>query len=257
MRWGLSPIRKVSNDLKRIQTGQLTELSSEYCSEINELTNGINTLLANEQQQRSRYKNTLSDLAHSLKTPLAIMQGGLQSTNAIDQKEFEQQINRIDQIISHQLKRGIVAPNNPFSNAIPVKASCESIVSALTKVYRDKPTKVTINLSQNLLFRGDEGDLLEVLGNLLDNAFKYGNGIIEVTGETLSDNKIKIAVEDNGLGVKREQYTQLLMRGERADTTQAGQGIGLAVVTDIVSSYRGSVELTPSNLGGLRVLVQL
>lgn len=257
MRWGLRPIREVSTDLKKIQTGQHLTLKGHYPPELSELTNSINTLISNEVEQRNRYKNTLSDLAHSLKTPLAIMQGSLQSTNQERQQELEQQINRIDQIISHQLKRSVNPPRNPFSAAISVKESCESVAAALAKVYRDNTVEVVINISTDLNFRGDRGDLLEIVGNLMDNAFKYGSSIIQVTAEPLSTHRIMITIDDNGPGVDAEQCTQLLERGERADTSIPGQGIGLSVVADLVSSYRGSIALSRSSLGGLSVRVQI
>lgn len=257
MRWGLKPIHRVSDDLKKIQAGQQQSLEGHYPRELSELTNGINTLISNEIAQRMRYKNTLSDLAHSLKTPLAIMQGSLQSSQQECKQELEHQINRIDQIISHQLKRPVSPPGNPFSAAISVKQSCENVADALAKVYRDKTVNVVITVPEDLKFRGDKGDLLEIMGNLLDNAFKYGGDTIQITGKPLSTNTIVIEIEDDGPGINSEQYAQLLKRGERADTTKPGQGIGLAVVADMVSSYRGSIDLTRSSLGGLSIRIQI
>jgi two-component system sensor histidine kinase PhoQ len=257
MRWVLKPIREVSNDLKRIQTGRHSKLVGHYPPELSELTDSINTLISNEAEQRNRYKNTLSDLAHSLKTPLAIMQGSLQASQQGRQQELEEQISRIDQIISHQLKRSVNPPSNPFSKAISIKECCDNIVSALTKVYREKTVITAINIPQEIMFRGDRGDLLEIMGNLIDNAFKYGGGKIQVTAEALSTNRIMITIDDNGPGIDIEQCTQLLKRGERADTSKPGQGIGLSVVADIVSSYRGSIDLAHSPLGGLSVNIQI
>lgn len=257
VRWGLKPIRQVSNDLEKIQTGQKHSLEGQYPRELKQLTNSINTLISNEQEQRTRYKNTLTDLAHSLKTPLTIMQGSLQTPKEEDKQALEQQICRMDQIISHQLKRTVNPPSNPFAAAVSVKESCDSVVAALKKVYRDKKVSVSITMPQHLTFRGDKGDLLEILGNLIDNAFKYGGDTIRITGATQSSQKLVITVEDNGPGVNSEHYAQLLKRGERADTSKPGQGIGLSVVADIVSGYRGGIELTRAPLGGLSVTVQL
>lgn len=265
LRWGLKPVRQVTDDLERIQTGQLSRLDGRYPAELEAMTRGINTLLNNEAQQRERYQNTLSDLAHSLKTPLAIMQGSLQPTEARDAsssnteglKEIEEQINRVDQIIGYQLKRAISAPANPFALAIPVQEYCEKVISALQKVYREKQVGVEFVCTDSPRFRGDKGDLMEILGNLLDNAFKYGNGEVRITALPVTPNGLSLTIEDNGPGIVTTQRTQLLQRGERADTSQPGQGIGLAVVTDIVSSYRGSIELTRSPMGGLSVTLQL
>ncbi len=257
LKWGLKPVREVSNDLKQIQQGKRSQLEGLYPHELREMTHSINTLLSNEAQQRKRYQNTLSDLAHSLKTPLAIMQGSLQSSETLAHDDLQEQIHRIDQIISYQLKRSVSAPVNPFSNAIPIKGNCEKIIAALNKVYREKPMAVTIDIPENLSFKGDKGDLLEILGNLLDNAFKYGNNEIKISGKRLNSKQLSISIEDNGLGILKEQRAQLLQRGERADTSMPGQGIGLSVVTDIVSSYRGSISFTQSPLGGLAVTLNL
>jgi two-component system, OmpR family, sensor histidine kinase PhoQ len=257
LKWGLKPIHGVARDLKYVQQGQVPRLDGYYPSELKEMTDSINTLLSNEAQQRTRYKNTMSDLAHSLKTPLAIMQGSLHKPGTIDTIEIKQQINRIDQIISYQLKRTISAPANPFSSAHSIKENCEKVVSALQKVYREKNVNVTMDLPEKMTFLGDKGDLLEILGNILDNAFKYGEGEIHISGKYSESRETSICIEDNGHGITEENRRIALQRGERADTSLPGQGIGLSVVTDIISSYKGSIKLAKSPLGGLAVTFKL
>ena len=260
LKWGLKPIHNVTRDLKHVQEGQYPSLEGNYPSELNDMASSINTLLSNEAEQRTRYKNTLSDLAHSLKTPLAIMQGSLNDANTThktDTAEIQKQISHIDQIISYQLKRAISAPANPFATEIPIKEHCEKVIAALQRVYREKQVNVSINIPDTLTFKGDKGDLLEILGNLLDNAFKYGEGDVRVSGAQLESNEVSVCIEDNGQGINEENKKRVLLRGERADTYLPGQGIGLSVVTDIISSYRGSVELASSPIGGLAITVKL
>jgi len=257
LKWGLNPIKAVSHDLSLIQQGNQSKLQGSYPLELEEMTNSINTLLSNEAEQRKRYKNTLSNLAHSLKTPLAIMQGSLKPDDVVQKNELVEQINRIDQIVSYQLKKSISVPQNPFSNTVPLKASCQKVVAALHKVYRDKPANVVIDISGELAFKGEKGDLLEVLGNLIDNAFKYGNGEIHIQAASTSTNGLSLMIEDNGNGIEAAYREKILQRGERADTTQIGQGIGLAVVADIISAYQGSIEIKQSDLGGALVTVNL
>ena len=260
LKWGLKPIHNVTRDLKHVQQGQYPSLEGNYPSELNDMASSINTLLSNEAEQRTRYKNTLSDLAHSLKTPLAIMQGSLNETNTThktDTAEIQKQISHIDQIINYQLKRAISAPANPFASEIPIKEHCEKVVAALQKVYKEKQVNASINISETLSFKGDKGDLLEVLGNLLDNAFKYGEGDVRISGAQIEANGVSVCIEDNGQGINEENKKRILLRGERADTFLPGQGIGLSVVTDIISSYRGSVELASSPMGGLAITVTL
>tara|TARA_R110001592_G_scaffold175466_1_gene414627 strand:- start:55409 stop:56833 length:1425 start_codon:yes stop_codon:yes gene_type:complete len=271
LKWGLKPIRLVAEDILSIQSGQSSQLSGQYPRELSKMTNSINTLLATEAEQRARYKDTLSNLAHSLKTPLAIMQGSLyelshnhcEGNASIDkdrsstEKELTEQINQIDQIINYQLKRSVVAPKNPFSNTVNIRNLCDKVISALNKVYRDNKTVTDISIEADIFFKGDEDDLLEVLGNLLDNAFKYGKGHIRIQAKKIGANSVQICIEDNGSGVSEALKNKVLQRGERADTSQPGHGIGLASVANIVSHYGGSIKLEESSLGGLAVLVEL
>ncbi|MFT6029751.1 MAG: two-component system sensor histidine kinase PhoQ [Oleiphilaceae bacterium] len=270
LKWGLRPIRIVAEDLRSVQDGQTTQLKGHYPIELIEMTSSINALLATEAEQRTRYKDSLSNLAHSLKTPLAIMQGSLyelrnsdfEENNSRDinkssaRKELSEQIKRIDQIISYQLKRSVVAPNNPFSTMINVRHQCERVITALKKVYVENHTFVELEVEKNIFFRGDENDLVEVLGNLLDNAFKYGNEHILIRAKQIREHNLNLAIEDNGSGISEELKNKVLERGERADTSQQGQGIGLATVTDIVSHYSGSLKLENSKLGGLAVIIE-
>ena len=257
LRWGLKPIQEVANDLTDIQLGKQNLLDGDYPIELLDMTTSINTLISHEALQRQRYKNTLDNLAHSLKTPLSIMQGGLKSNKEIQVEEFEEQINRIDQIVSYQLSRAVSIPQNPLSASVSIRDNCEKVIAALHKVYRYKAVNVTMEISELAVFYGDKGDLLEILGNLLDNAFKYGNGEIQIIGERIEEKGFSLVIEDNGSGIDEQHRAKLLQRGQRADTLQPGQGIGLAVVTDIVSSYRGSIELSASELGGVAVSVSI
>ncbi len=270
LKWGLKPIRTVAEDLLSIQSGKSSHLKGDYPLELTKMTDAINTLLSTEAEQRTRYKDTLSNLAHSLKTPLAIMQGSLYELNnattqeksstsetvAASKNDLTEQINRIDQIINYQLKRSVVAPTNPFFNKVNVLVQCNKIVSTLKKVYREDETQVDIKVPNDVFFNGDEDDLLEVLGNLLDNAFKYGKGQIRIQAKQINNAQISICIEDNGTGISEAFKNKVLLRGERADTTQPGSGIGLASVTDIVSHYGGSCSLEASSLGGLAFKIE-
>jgi len=252
LNWGLKPLGAIANDLEQIRLGNKENLEGTYPLELKEVTSGLNTLLENESRQRERYKNTLSDLAHSLKTPLAIMKGELDSKSELDQNEFSEQITQIDKIVSYQLKRANTASEHSLRGVVLVRESCEKVVAALQKVYRERQVSVAINIECGIAFKGEKGDLLEILGNLLDNAFKYGGGQVLISAR-FDQTRLLLNVEDNGKGISEQNKQLLLQRGERADTSEVGQGIGLSVVTDIVSSYRGSIELGQSKLGGLSV----
>ncbi|MFT7371960.1 MAG: two-component system sensor histidine kinase PhoQ, partial [Oleiphilaceae bacterium] len=268
LRWGLRPIGNVIDDLFAVQQGEADNLNGRYPEELTLMTDSINQLIQHQTNQRERYRHTLADLAHSIKNPVAIIASVLESAKAgASQKylteqawmnEVAEQNQRINQIVSYQLNRAVGGSAAPFNKAILVKPVCEKIVSALKKVYADKPIRVTINIEDQASFRGEEGDLMELLGNLIDNAFKYGGKCgeqaiqISAKGNSAS---LWLCIEDNGPGMTANEKMQLVRRGERADTSMPGQGIGLAVVSDIAGSYGGELRLENSSLGGLKVLL--
>ena len=162
----------------------------------------------------------------------------------------------MSQIINYQLQRA-VRPNSSSSLAKLVNAASaiEKVLDALAKVYVEKAMELETQIDKSAVFNGDERDLMEVLGNILDNAFKYGSNKIRVslTRTGVENRDLNIIVEDDGLGVPEDKREFILQRGVRADTLVQGQGIGLAVVTDIVSSYSGEIIVDASDLGGAKI----
>ena len=219
----------------------------------------LNNLLNAERMQRERYRNTLADLAHSLKTPLAVIQGA--STEGLDSEAYKsivgEQIRRMDQIIQYQLTRAVKSiGDGAKANAVEVTPIVERILSALGKVYREKEVRVVLNLEPKIAINADERDLMEMLGNMMENAFKYCRS--EVAVSLYSDeNNVYIDLEDDGAGVSENMRNTILERGERADTSAApGQGIGLSVSVDILSSYNCRLEVEDSfSLGGAKFSV--
>ena len=262
LKWGFRPLTSLSNNLEQIQRGEATSLEGEHPLEFQEMTQSINLLIEHEAHQRERYRHTLADLAHSIKNPSAIIASALTSAkrerdgNALPWlSDIEEQNERIDQILSYQLTRAVGGVSAPFSKAIAVNPLCEKICSAMKKVYYDKAMELSLDLEGEVTFRGDEGDLMELLGNLIDNAFKYGNQKVYIRALN-EDNTLKLKIEDDGPGMSAHERENLIRRGQRADTSIPGQGIGLAVVNDIVESYAGKMTLTESGLGGLCVSLE-
>lgn len=265
MRWGLSPLHRMARDLKQIESGEKSQLAENYPQELQGVTKNLNVLIETERKQQERYRTTLGDLAHSLKTPLAVIAGIMQtlSRKPGDTSEqlsaVEEQLGRMNQIVSYQLQRAVQTNNSSsLARQVLVKPVVEKVLDALAKVYREKSVTVTTQLDAQALFHGDERDLLEVLGNVLDNAFKYGNGEVRVSADSESGQHpdLEIVIEDNGSGISAEKQEFVLQRGARADTLVQGQGIGLAVVTDIVGSYDGTIVVGTSDLGGARITMR-
>ncbi len=261
LRWGLSPLRRVAKELNRIETGEQEQIEKNYPQEIERLTSNINTLLQQERDQKTRYRNALGDLAHSLKTPLAVLQSGLSSTDdkQNDAKQWEsmqQQITRMNSIVEYQLQRAATAGSASIGKSVNVKSVIDRILESLQKVYRDKPIKLNVAVDDTLKFKGDEGDLMELLGNLLDNAFKWSNEHIDVLAEQ-QGKKLFLRIRDDGPGIKAEHVETILQRGGRADQATAGHGIGLSIVGNIVDAYQGELLIEKNQMGGAEVSVVL
>jgi len=218
------------------------------------LTQNLNILLQREQHQMQRYRNALDDLAHSLKTPLAVLQG-LSEKNTFtseDRHTLEEQNQRMSQIVSYQLQKAATLGGDSIHRPIELNPLVEKTVNALQRVYRDKQIELELAEGEGFSVRMDESDLLEVLGNLLDNACKYGHQQVRVSAMR-EQSALKLVIEDDGEGLPDSQLDTILQRGARLDQSREGQGIGLAVVSDIVAAYEIDLKFSVSALGGLRV----
>jgi two-component system sensor histidine kinase PhoQ len=256
LRWGLSPLRKVGAELNRIENGDQEQIQEHYPHEIERLTGNINILLQHEREQKTRYRNALGDLAHSLKTPLAVLQNALSSAGDNLDNSLQEQLTRMNSIVEYQLQRAATAGSAGIGKSVNVKSVMHRMLESLHKVYRDKAIEVNVTVDESLIFKGDEGDLMEVLGNILDNAFKWADQCIEIKADRV-DNQLRISVSDDGSGIAQDKVEELLKRGARADQTTAGHGIGLSIVHNIVQAYHGSLKIGKSQLGGAEVSVAL
>ncbi len=257
LRWGLSPLRKVAKELILIESGEQQQIKEDYPQEIERLTDNINILLQQERDQKTRYRNALGDLAHSLKTPLAVLQSGLTASTGHKQDDsMQEQISRMNSIVEYQLQRAATAGAASIGKSVAVNSVVQRILKSLNKVYQDKQIKVNVEVDDALLFKGDEGDLMELLGNLLENAFKWADQQIVIKADR-TDNQLCITVSDDGPGIAGDKVEELLQRGVRADQATAGHGIGLSIVQNIVQAYHGSLKIEKSYLGGAEVSILL
>ena len=250
LHWGLSPLRRLVAELRAIEGGSQSDIAGEYPDEIRPLTTGLNAMLRNERQQQTRYRHALDDLAHSLKTPLAVLTGDTDRDDLPSglQARMREQLGRMRQFVDYQLKRAAAAGGRRLSAPLLVKPLVEKICNALDKVYRDKNIRYEIDLPPRHGWRMDEGDLMEMLGNLLDNASKWCRGVVRVRVSAAAGQSC-LLIEDDGPGFP-ENASTLLKRGVRADNQIEGQGIGLAVVAEILKAYEGEIWLERSEMGG-------
>jgi len=250
--WTLKPLRTLKQELSEVEQGKSIQLTKNYPQELSSVTKQVNLLLTTEQNQRQRYRNALSDLAHSLKTPLAV----IQSQSDISSSSQEQ-LNIINQMVEHQLKRAQSAGQVAWHLGVNVKPIVAKLVKTLAKIYQDKQLNIHCIVDEQAIFKGDEADLLEILGNLLDNACKAANAEIKLSIKTVKK-VLRIHIEDDGQGIDLSQRDSILQRGIRADTYQQGHGIGLAIVRDLVESYQGGLLIQQSKkLGGALFIINL
>ena len=265
LRWGLKPLRGVARELSDIEQGSRDRLSEEQPRELQGLTRNLNGLLYHERAQQRRYRDALADLAHSLKTPLAILRGAHAQSGGAKacepelqtlRENLDEQITRMDEIVARQLQRAATRGYVAMAKPVKLRAIIERIAGALAKVYYEKAPQLDIDCEAQLAWQLDEGDATELLGNLLDNAAKWCNGHIAVSVK-LAKGDLLLEVSDDGPGFRPRQAEKLLERGARADESVPGHGIGLAMVRDIVDAYEGELELTQSKLGGAAVQLRL
>ena len=207
---------------------------------------------------QTRYRNSLGDLAHSLKTPLAILQSSQTGSDATDASHslVSEQVQRMDDIINHQLQRAAVSGRSTLAAPVAIDRVVRRLVRTLEKVYQDKPVTIDLDLQPGATFTGDETDLTEILGNLLDNACKYCRSTVRVTARTdHTPGGVEIRIEDDGPGIPADQVDTLLQRGRRMDESVPGQGIGLGMASEITALYGGELSFDTSNLGGTLVRV--
>ena len=246
----LSPVRNLIHEISLASKGEKSRLNAHYPSEFDSLKNSINELLQSEAEQRARYKNSLSDLAHSLKTPLAVALG----CNNLP-AQANDSLHQIDRIIQRQLKRasaGKVGWQAPIC-MLPI---IQKVANAMDKVYGHKHLSITINGDNKVTFKGDDTDLMELCGNLLDNACKAANSYVQISIKSEGKWTV-VCIEDDGPGIPENQKQALLKRGTRLDAYSEGQGIGMAIVSDLVAIYQGKLLIQDAPSGGARIIVKL
>lgn len=258
LNWSLTPLRKLAQELRGIEGGDKTKIEASYPSELRPLTGALNSMILNERNQQARYRNSLGDLAHSLKTPLAVLVGVVEDKSLPEttQTRLIEPLARIQQITDYQLRKAAMAGRRTLSEPVLLKPLADKIASALSKVYSSKNLFIQNNITATSRIRVDEGDLYEILGNLLDNACKWATSKVQIS-TSLGDHSAEITVDDDGPGFP-EEADKLLARGVRADNQMpGGQGIGLSAVHELAIAYEGTISLLKSPLGGARVVLKL
>jgi len=253
MRKILQPLRQLENEISEIERGERARLGGPYPRELAGVSKNLNLLLGSEHDRTERYRQTLGNLAHELKTPLAVLRTQPGVDGAL--------IDRMDQIVAHQLRRARLSAGSTLGLApVDLHAAALELIAALRKVHADKA--LHIEVEGRALFGGDRGDALELLGNLLDNACKWARSRVllkldTIAGETQGKARILIRLDDDGPGWGSSDPRQLFGRGVRADESRPGHGLGLSIVRDLVEACDGTLSGGNNDWGGARVEIRL
>lgn len=264
LRWSLRPLAGVEKALADVQQGSVARLVDEHPRELQPLTDSINALIESERRNLDQVRRTLGDLAHSLKTPLAVLQSRLDAgASAMELREdVRAQVQRMNDIVGYQLSRAARSGHVLFAAPLKIEGTAEEIVLGLEKIYASKGVLAEFDIEPAARFHGEVGDLQELLGNLLENAFKWAKRKVALQVSVLpapagKRSGVVFAVEDDGPGIPEDQVDRLLQRGVRGDERVQGHGIGLSIVQDIVAAYQGALSVERSvELGGARFVAR-
>jgi two-component system sensor histidine kinase PhoQ len=251
----LRPLRQIEEEIHDIEGGQRAALSDYFPTELRGVARNLNLLIGSERGRAERYRQTLDNLAHSLKTPLAAMRAILEEQAGTHGERLDAQIERMNDIVRYQLRKPATNVADTLGIApLDLTLELQRLADGLKKVYRDKEPRINITVAAGAEFRGDRGDFLELAGNLLDNACKWCRSQVDVDIDATIDSAgrkgITLKVMDDGDGIPQESADRLLERGMRLDESAPGHGIGLAVVKDIAVSYSGDVKIGAGPPGG-------
>jgi two-component system sensor histidine kinase PhoQ len=260
LRWVLGPVRRLEREIHEVEEGRSETLGAGYPRELSGVATNLNALLVGERKRVARYRDTLGNLAHSLKTPLAVMRASLSGSAPAGPVGAE--IDRMTGIIEHQLKRAAASGGALLGQApVEVAQVAAELRSTLLKVYAGKDLSLELAVAPATLFVGDRGDLTELIGNLLDNACKWCRSRVRLTAGSVESagprERLNLVIEDDGPGISAADRARVLERGVRADQNVPGHGLGLAMVHDTVDLYGGQLSIDSSPLGGARFSLRL
>ena len=254
LRWGLLPLRAMAQEVQELQDGERESLSEAYPQELTGLAVNLDQFVEHEKRSRSRYRNAMEDLAHSLKTPLAVAKNALLE-HQVPRMLLDEQIERMETTVTHQLSRASLAGPVVMGKSVALDEVVQRLLRALQTAYTERGICVTTDLETGATAMGDERDFMEMLGNLLENAFKYTQSQVQVS--VARGNSVLITIEDDGGGIPESLRAEVLSRGARLDEIESGQGIGLAVVSDLVQLYKGNLAIDDSEMGGAKISVTI
>jgi signal transduction histidine kinase len=264
VRFGLLPLRIIEQGLAAVRSGKATKLEGDPPAEIEPLQVELNALILSNQDIIDRARTQVGNLAHALKTPLAVITNEAREDRSAFGAKVAEQAELMRDQVQHYLDRARVAAHvGVIGRSTVIAPVVEPLVRALERIHQERGIAITVQCPEQIRFQGERQDLEEMLGNLLDNACKWAKKNVRLTvsgsqgPRPAGGRRVILIVDDDGPGLDPEERSRIGKRGLRLDETKPGSGLGLSIVTDLVQSYRGSLELSQSAYGGLSVELNL
>jgi signal transduction histidine kinase len=260
-RAGLLPFGRLRRQLSGLRDGSGRRVEGTYPTEVQPLVNDLNSLLEHRERIVRRALAKAGDLAHGLKTPLAVLAEEAEQCEAAGQHEIAStislQVDRMRRQVDYHLTQARAAnPGNAPGARCPVLVSVEGLVRTLQKIYAARGLRMEVDVSSGHFIRGQREDLEEMLGNLLDNACKWAKSNVKIQSVE-ETGAVVLTVDDDGPGLPPSLRDEVLQRGVRADEAAPGSGLGLAIVRDLAELYEGTITLDDSPMGGVRASLRL
>ncbi|BDU36719.1 ATP-binding protein [Vibrio nigripulchritudo] len=251
--WSLRPLGKMQKELHKLRSGEQSALENHYPKEIQPLTSDLNALLFHYQELLQRARNHAGNLSHALKTPISVLKNEAALLDPETRAKLEPSVQNLQQQIDYHLGRARMAGSmHILAVSCQPSEQVDAISIAFDKVFADRDILLINELEADLKVAVESTDMDEMLGNLLENGYKWANSQIRVFSETISDKQVALVVEDDGPGIPNEMKEHVLKRGVRLDEETPGSGLGLNIVKEMAHSYRGELVLEDNSSGGTK-----
>jgi signal transduction histidine kinase len=258
VRFGLRPLFRLQREVAAVRTGKTDRVGDDYPAELEPLASELNALVAHNQEVVERQRTHVGNLAHALKTPLTVMDAEAQARPGQLGEVVRRQVEVMREQVDHHLRRARAsARQQGGGERTAVAPLLEELALTLERIFQDKGVEIDWRAPDDLFFHGERQDLLELAGNVMENACKWCKGRVRVTAEAEDDTRFSLTVEDDGPGLAAKDRAEVLQRGARLDETSPGSGLGLSIVDELARAYGGALTLSDSHAGGLKATLTL
>ena len=258
VRVGLRPLFQLRREVAAVRRGKADRLVAAYPVELTPLADELNALVLHNQEVVERQRTHVGNLAHALKTPISVMLTEAGQRPGPLAEVVTRQAENMRQQVDHHLRRARAAARaQAQGERTQISEALDELARTLERIFLDKGVTIDWRAPDELCFQGERQDLLEIVGNVMENACKWSGGKVKVSAEAAEGDRLSVTVEDDGPGLPPDRRPEVLQRGARLDEQTPGSGLGLSIVDELARAYGGGVELGDSTLGGLRVELKL